>query len=51
MLLLLLLAVVLISQAWLVAPLRALPSEIYGGDLYYQLGCVRRILETGRPMA
>jgi len=50
-LLLIVLAGVLVAQALLVAPLRRLPSELYGGDLYYQRGCVESILATGNPMA
>jgi len=51
LLLVLLLTVVLVSQTLLLVPLQKLPSEIFGGDLYYQMGCIRSIRDSGNPLA
>lgn len=49
--LLTLLAVVAASQTRLVSRLHQLPSEYFGGDLYYQMGCIHSIRDSGNPMS
>src|SRR5262245_5540577 len=50
-LLIALLGVVIVTQGLLVSALRQLPSEIFGGDLNYQMGCVCSIRDSWNPMA
>jgi hypothetical protein len=45
------LAVVVVSQAIAVATLKRLPGAPFGGDLYYQMGCIRSIRASLDPMA
>ncbi len=33
----------------LVNPMKQLPSPLYGGDYYYQLGCINHVLQGGNP--
>ena len=34
----------------MVSGFKALPSPIFGGDMYYQLGCIEHILAGGNPL-
>ncbi len=46
-----LLAVAALVQILAIQGLAGLPSPLFGGDLYYQMGCVRSIQASGNPMA
>jgi len=46
-----LLVAVGLAQVWLVRDLKHLPSHLFGGDYSYQMGCIRRILASGNPVA
>ena len=41
---------VLLTHYHIVSPLRQLPSPIYGGDYYYQLGQTNHVASGGSPL-
>ncbi len=43
-------AVALFANYRLVAPLKQLPSPIYGGDYYFQLGQTIHVAQGGNPL-
>ncbi len=40
----------LITQQGLISQFKALPSPLYGGDYYFQLGSITHIMEGGNPL-
>jgi len=40
----------LIQQQWLISQFKSLPSPIYGGDYYFQLGSIIHIMQGGSPL-
>ncbi|MBI4895132.1 MAG: hypothetical protein HY831_01435 [Candidatus Aenigmarchaeota archaeon] len=48
--LVLIIAFYLFQQSYLISQLNQLPSPLYGGDYYFQLGSVTHIMEGGNPL-
>ncbi len=48
--LILIIAFYVAQQGYLISQLNQLPSPIYGGDYYFQLGSITHIMEGGNPL-
>lgn len=48
--LVLLIAFYIVQQGYLISQLNQLPSPLYGGDYYFQLGSITHIMEGGNPL-